>query len=343
MMHVRFLIVVGILAAVGVGCGGNTETTETSTERPPVIVRTSIVDETDFPLTVHIGGSLVGDQQTIIPAKVTTTVTEIPARVGQAVKSGELLVMLDPGGVQSQLNQAKAVFQNAEKQLTKMRNLFEAGAISETQLDGSETDYEVARANFEAARRTIEIEAPFDGVVTDVFVRAGDEISPGLPIVEVADVTSLRLILDASPAQALRLKSGQSVRVVSPVDSTIAMRGTVYSVADAADRSTRSFEVECYFESPPNGFAPGMYVTAEIEAGIIPSALTVPSEALLYRSGKTWLYVVVADTSALVSVTELASADGRTAIQGNIAAGQRVVVVGHKNLTPGATVREATQ
>jgi len=343
MMLSRIVIAFGIFAAVGIGCGGNTETSETPIERPPVVVRTAAVQEVDFPVTLRIGGTLRGDRQTVIPAKVTTTVLRIPARIGQAVKTGDLLVMLDPGGVQSQHNQARAVFLNAEKQLKKMRNLYEAGAISETQLDGVETEYEVARANFNAARRTIEIDAPFDGVVTDIFVRVGDEISPGLPIVEVADVSSLRLILETSPAQAARLNAGQPVRVVSPIDSTITMRGEIYSVADAADRSTRSFEAECRFESPPKGFAPGMYVTAEIEAGVLSSVLVVPSEALLYRSGKAMIYIIEADTSALLSVTELAAADGSTAVQGDISADQRVVVVGHKNLTPGAAVREATQ
>jgi RND family efflux transporter MFP subunit len=343
MMLSRIVIGIGILAAIGIGCGGGTETTETSTERPPVVVRTAIINRADFPVTVRIGGSLLGDRQTVIPAKVTTTVSNVPVRVGQSVKAGDLLVMLDPGGVQSQYNQAKAVFQHAEKQLKKMRNLYDAGAISETQLDGVETEYEVAKANFSAARRSIEIEAPFDGVVTDIFVRAGDEISPGLPLIDVADVKSLRLILEASPAQAALLKSGQSVRVVSPIDSSIVMRGNVYSVADAASRSTRSFEVECRFESPPRGFSPGMYVTAEIEAGIIPAALSVPSEALLYRSGRTMLYIIEADTAALLTVKELGSANGSTAVEGAIDSGQRVVVIGHKNLTPGATVREATQ
>lgn len=342
-MRFQIALIFSVAGMVMIGCGGNNQTEGTSTVRPPVTVRTVAAEQMDFPVMVRIGGTLVGEKQTVIPAKVTTTVTRVPARVGQKVRAGDLLVMLDPGGVQSQYNQAKAVFLNAEKQLTKMRNLFEAGAISETQFDAVETEYEIVKANFNAARRAIEIEAPFDGVVTDVFVRTGDEVSPGMPIVEVADVSSLRLLLEASAAQVAQLEVGQPVTVASGIDSSVVMTGNVYSIADAADRATRSFEVECRFPSPAKYFAPGMYVNAEIETEVLSAAIVVPGEAILYRSGKAMLYAIVDDTAALITVSELATGNGLSAVRGDIAAGQRIVVVGHKNLTPGASVQEAGQ
>jgi RND family efflux transporter MFP subunit len=331
-------------AAILVGCeSGNQETTSEPAQPTSIIVRTALVEQADFRVKMRLGGNLRGNRQTMIPARVATTVTKILARVGQQVKKGDVLVMLDPGGVQSQYHQMEAVFRNTEKQLKKMRALYEGGAISETQLDGAETEYEIAQANFNAARQSIEIESPFDGVVTDIDVRLGDEVAPGKPIVEVADINSLRLLLDVSPAQANRLKVGQPAKVISPVDAEITMKGSVYSIADAANRSTRSFEVECQFPSPSEGLSPGMYVTAEIETETLASALIVPSEALLYRSGKVMLYVVENDTAALLTVSELATGQGVTAVGGDIYPDQRVVVVGHKNLTPGALVEEAGQ
>jgi RND family efflux transporter MFP subunit len=268
-------------------------------------------------------------------------VTEITVRIGQSVQTGDLLVMLDPRGVQSQYQQAEALYLNAEKQRKKMKVLYETGAISEMQLDEAETGFEVAKANFNSARQSIEITAPFEGVVTDIYVRIGDEVAPGLPIVEIADVGALRLYLEVSSSQAAQLETGQPVEVSSPVDASVVMKGKVFSIADAADQVTRSFEVGCHFPTPPKGFSPGMYVTAEVVTSILGSALVVPSQALLYRSGKVMLYAVDDDSAVLITVTELASGQGRSAIKGNISPGQRVVVVGQKNLTPGTKVREA--
>jgi RND family efflux transporter MFP subunit len=278
----------------------------------------------------------------MMPAMVQTTVTRVPVKRGQTVRQGELLIMLDPGGVQSQYTQAEAVYRNAEKQVKKMRALYQAGAISETQLDGAETEFAVAQANFNAARQTIEIDAPFDGVVTDVYVRTGDEVSPGTPLVETADISALRLILDVPSDEIQVINKGELVRLTSPNDSTQTMVGEVIGVADAADVQTRSFEVECRFADVKPGFFPGMYVTADVETEILHGAILVPNDAIIYRSGEALVYTVAADTAGLVPVTVIASGRDLTAVTGSLQAGQKVVVLGQKILTPGARVREAT-
>jgi RND family efflux transporter MFP subunit len=341
-MKYALTIIFGILVIMLVGCkGGGGDTGAQSAAEREVVVRTQPIEQADFPVTLELGGSLRGDRQTMIPARVTTTVTKIPVKVGQRVRQGDLLVMLDPGGVQSQYRQAEAVFLNSEKQLQKMRALYESGAVSEMQLDGAQTAYDVAKANFDAARQAVEITAPFDGMVAGLYVRVGDEVAAGRPIVEVANIGSLRLIVNVPTSQVGQLQVGQPVTMASPADSTKIMTGTVYSIADAADQETRNFEVECHFSSPEAGFSPGMYVVAEIKVNTLPGALLVPNEALQYRSGKAQIYVVTGDTVALVMVNPLATADGKTAVEGTLQSGQRVVVVGQKNLTPGARVREA--
>jgi RND family efflux transporter MFP subunit len=340
-MTFRIFITLGLAASLMVGCSGKTDTNNSSDQRAPVVVRTGAVEQADFPVTVRVGGTLLGIQQTAIPAKLATTVIKIPVRVGQSVRKDDPLVMLDPGGVQSQYNQSKAVFQNAEKQWNKMQALYKSGAISESQYDGAKTEYEVAKANFNSARESVEIDAPFDGVVTDIPVRVGDDVSLGMQLVEVADIKQLRLILDVPTSQVGQLKSGQAVSVRSPVDSTRTMSGTVYSVADAADRATRSFEVECRFPNPVAGFSTGTYVIAEITTKILNSALIVPNDALLYRSGKAIIYAIKNDTAQMVDLSVLAMGQGKSAVSGDLVNGQRVVVVGQKNLTPGTYVREA--
>ena len=119
------------------------------------------------------------------------------------------------------------------------------------------------------------------------------------------------------------------------------MIGEVFSIADAASKATRSFEVECRFPSPPKGFAPGTYVMADIETANLTAATILPNDAILYRTGQALVYVLGSDTVALVPVEVLASGPDGSAVSGDIQPGQRVVIVGQKNLTPGTRVREA--
>ncbi|MEZ5360741.1 MAG: efflux RND transporter periplasmic adaptor subunit [Candidatus Zixiibacteriota bacterium] len=310
-------------------------------ETPAVAVVTEAVTQGDFPQTVKVGGTLRGDFQSSILAKVTSTALEIPVRVGQLVKKNDILVKLDPGSVQSQYHQAEAVYQNASKQYSRMKSLFEAGAISQAQLDAAETEYLVAQASFENASQAVLIKAPFNGMVVDIPVRVGDEVTQGNKVVEIANVGALRLILDVPTTQVGQLRKGQIVKVASPLEDGTEMTGTVVSIADAANMDTRSFEVECRFENASRGFAPGVYVVALIQTNMLSDALLVSNDALMYRSGKTYLYSIGSDTVAMIAVEVLAEGDSMSAVQGQLTTAQRVVVVGQKNLTPGTKVREA--
>ncbi len=322
---------------VAIGCGGGEVKIS---QKPPVAIRTALIQQADFPVTLSLGGTMRGDRQASLPARMQTTVMKVLVRHGEAVKKDQLLLELDRGSAQSQYRQAEAVFLNAEKRLRKMKALFASGAISEATMDETTMTYDVAEANFGNARQTVEIKASFTGVVTDLYVRPGDEVFPGTPLIEIADVTALRLILDVPTAEVGLLSLGQMVRVRSPLNSEQELIGTVYSMADAASKITRSFEVECRFESPTTAFPAGTYVTADIEINNIVSALVVPNDAILFRSGRSIMYVIDADTALLKEVEVLSSHEGQSAIAGSVLVDQKVVILGQKMLTPGARVQE---
>lgn len=338
-MRTIYICMVCFSVLVLAGCTGQDE--NNNKEKDAVAIVTGAVSQDDFSKVVNVGGTLRGDFQSSIFSKVTGTITNIPVRVGQKVSAGDILVGLDKGGVQSQYKQAEARFINAEKQYRKMQALFDAGAISESRLDEVETQFRVARADFESAREAVEIDAPFDGMVVDIPVRVGDEVDPLTKVVEIANINALRLVLDVPTSQVGELKRGQTVTVSSPLIDGATMTGEVISIADAANTDTRSFEVDCRFDNPSRGFSPGVFVVASIETKILNDALLVPNDALMYRSGKTLIYAVAADTVAMIPVEVLAGGDSLTAVSGNLAANQRIVIVGQKNLTPGSKVREA--
>jgi len=339
-MRNRRYVVFTLALLLIVGCSQNAAENQGQGEYR-VAVRTAPVEQADFPVQLSLTGTIKGERQTVIPAKTTSSVTDVKVRVGQRVTEGQLLLQLDRGGVQSQYHQTEALFRNAEKQLNKMRSLYDAGAISERELDMTTTDYEVARANYNAAREAVDVESPIDGVVTDLYVRTGDEVSPGSNLLEVADVSALRLVLEVPTTQISQLKVGQPVTVRAPDDSAVVMTGKVATIADAADKATRSFEVECHFANPPAGFSPGTFAVATINVRTVRNALLINADALLYRAGETYTYAVRGDTAVLVPVNVIAFGDSRAAVDADLTAGQKVVTTGQKNLTPGALVREA--
>lgn len=336
-----FTIPVTLLILLPLACSKG-DSSNLAEESPAVAVRTAKVEQAPFALRTTLAGTLKGDRQTVLVAKLSGTVAGVSITVGEQVARGQRLLDLDRGGVQSQYRQTEALYRDAETQLGKIESLFAAGAVSERELELARTGFDVAQANFEAARQAVEIESPIAGVVTDLYVRTGDEVAPGKPLVEVANVGALRLTLDVPSSQIGQLSVGQPVKVCAPYDTARCMDGAIRSIADAADRDTRTFEVECRFAEPLPSLAPGSFVSAEVTIRTLPAALSVPDLAILYRGGQAYVYAVDADTTLLVPLDVLARDQGRTAVAGALSPGQRVVVTGQKNLTPGARIREAT-
>ncbi|MEW5995609.1 MAG: efflux RND transporter periplasmic adaptor subunit, partial [Candidatus Zixiibacteriota bacterium] len=183
------LFIAVVLVAALNSCGGDAPPERQS---EPTAVRVMVVELSDEQVTKTYTGTLEGEQQAVMYARVAEAVDAVHVREGERVSAGRLLISLNKGGPGSRYLEAQAIFRNAEKQYRKMERLFNEGAVSETEFDAARTEYEVARASFEAAAELVEIRSPIDGVVTAVDVSAGDYLTLGQGLVTVAATDRLR-------------------------------------------------------------------------------------------------------------------------------------------------------
>lgn len=173
---VHWGVIVWCLIALA-GCGGRNEKAASSGART-VPIEIAIARLEELSVTKTYTGSLEGEEQADLVAPLGEHVTEIRAAVGTRVRAGQPVVLLDKSGASSQYYQAEATFTNAEKNLERMKSLYGEGAISQQALDGAQTAHDVAKANFGAARNSVEITTPIDGTVTAVAVSVGDLAAP---------------------------------------------------------------------------------------------------------------------------------------------------------------------
>ena len=131
-------------------------------------------------------GPLEGEEQANIIARVSERVAGIRAHVGEYVSAGQVIVSLDKSGPASQYYQAGANFKNAEKTLERMKSLYGEGAISLQALDGAQTQFDVAKANFEAARSSSSWRPPSPATSPPLTVNVGDLTVPGNALATIA-------------------------------------------------------------------------------------------------------------------------------------------------------------
>jgi len=320
-------IAIGALALTG--CGNESE--NAVTERPAVPVRVQIIEPADEQVTKTYTGSLEGERQAMLYAKIAEAVEDVKVKEGQEVKTGQVLVTLDKTGPSSKFVQTESEFKNAEKMYNKMKYLFEQGAVSETEYDDARTRYEVARAGFDAARQLVEIQSPIDGTVTSVSVRNGDNLNQGDVVATVATTRHLRVRFNVKAGDVHLLDVGDTVNVTSESVGRTAP-GVVKSVAQSADPFTRSFEIEALIDNADHAFRPGLFVRVELTVESLDNVIAIPRASVLAMSDGDIVYVVGNGTVTRQKVVLGVELAGKVVVDSGLSPGDSLVTLGQNYL-----------
>ena len=345
-MTYRSLILAAALCMlIAAGCGsGKKEDAAASRIVGAIPVQTAPVVRANLAVTKVFSASLEGEEQANIVAKISERITDINVHVGETVAAGKTIIALDKSGATSQYFQAEAGYKNAEKTLQRMKSLYAEGAISLQQLDGTQTAYDVAKANFDAARNSVELTTPIAGVMTALNVNVGDLTTPGAVLATVANVNRMKAIFSINEADASGIRIGQKVLVYSESKSETKAEGKVVQVSRSADVRSRTFEIKALLSNSKEGwFKPGMYCKVEVQLTPRVNVIAVPNGSIVSDGLNSYLYIV-REKRALRRIVVTGVTDGdRTEIAGGIAEGDQVVTIGATNVKDSSDVVIAGQ
>ncbi|HUI09992.1 MAG TPA: efflux RND transporter periplasmic adaptor subunit [Bacteroidota bacterium] len=337
----RTAFLAGACALIAPACGPGHDSDPARDVAPRVVpVETALAERSPLVVTRLFTGSLEGQEQAGIVAKIAERVTAIPVRVGARVRKGEVTVELDRSGTSSQYYQTQAAYRNAEKSLERMKSLYAEGAVPLQALDGAQTAYDVARANFEGARSAVVLTTPIGGVVTAVNCSLGDLTAPGQVLVTVADVDRMKVTFSLNETDAANVTPGAPVTVSSEARPGGDARGTIVQLAKSADVRSRSFELKAMFPNTADRwYRPGMYVKVRLAISPPGSPLLLPNAAIL-TDGTDRRVFVLRGGRAFRRNVDVGVTDGeRTVILGGVAEHDTVATVGINNLRDSILVR----
>jgi membrane fusion protein (multidrug efflux system) len=256
-----------------------------------------------------ITGSVQPERRADLRAEVSAVVLQVLKENGDPVKRGELIVRLDDTSIRDTLTAAEAsaraavqAYEQAERQYQRMAKLRETNVVSEQQLEDVEIRRNTAQSDSAAAKTRVvtarqqlertEVRAPFDGIVSDRKVSAGDTAQVGKELVKVIDPQSLRFEGLVSADSIGEVKTGQRVQFRVHGFADREFSGTITRVNPAANATTRQVEVLVSFanaKEQPN--VAGLYAEGRIETRTT-SALTVPANAVVKEGDNAFVWRV---------------------------------------------------
>ncbi|RJG26330.1 efflux RND transporter periplasmic adaptor subunit [Massilia cavernae] len=308
-----------------------------------------------------ITGSVQPERKADLRAEVSAVVLQVLKENGDVVKRGDVLVRLDETAIRDSLASADAsarsaaqALDQADRQLERMKTLRSSGMTSAQAMDDAEirrnnasSELAAARARAVLARQQLartQVRAPFDGVVSERKVSAGDTASVGKELLKVIDPTSMRFEGRVSADRIAIVKAGQPVSFRINGYAGQEFRGVVRRVDPAANEVTRQVEVLVSFApDSPQPRVSGLYGEGRIEAEAS-SALMLP-EATLVRAGDKAYAWRLKDRATLQKVDiKLGMRDPRSGsyeIQGGVAAGDIVLRAPSSSFKDGQQVQMA--
>lgn len=307
---------------------------------PIVPVRTTLAESGEIEVWREFSGGLRGREQADLHVRVGEAVTALPFSIGDQVRAGDVIVRLDYGGPSSQYYQAKATFENAEKNYRKMKYLFEEKAISELEYDAARSAYEVAQANFRAARELVEIVTPISGILLELNVRVGDIPQLGALAARVARIDTLRLSFGVPVHLVERFHIGKEGYITISLDTT-RYPCRVTRVSSAADPQTRTFTIEASIPNTDRRLQAGTFAKARFVIERVTDALKVPQVALTSEEGVFSIFVVENDTARARTVSVGINNGSYAQILSGLTVGEEVVCVGQAFLSDGYPVVRA--
>lgn len=320
----------------------------------PVDVTTAVVEAVALPEVLELTGFLAAPNEAMVPADVAGIVTEVRFKLGDRVRKGQVLAVLDTrtSAAQASASSAQASAQEAQLQAAladcaRADKLLADGAMTEAQHQratlGCEAQRQAtraAKAAADAASTAVEraqIRAPFDGVVGQKMVDVGVYVGGPQPIAVLFQEGPLKVRLNVPEAQAASVAPGAVVRVRPSALPGVELTGTVDAVGGGLRPYTRDLAVEATLDAADPRVRPGMFAQVELE-GAAAERLAVPQGAVVAEGSLHRLFRV-RDGRAYETVVRVGVArDGKVAILTDVAAGDVVVLDPPVDLADGRRV-----
>jgi RND family efflux transporter MFP subunit len=337
--------------------------------RPPMTVELATVTRGQISEEITVVGNLIGEATVAVAPRAAGRLQEVYVRLGDRVTRGQRIAKIEDFELQEQINQQEAAQQVssatirqreadlalAKTNVERSRSLFERQLLPKQQLDDAEARFTSAQAQLDLSHaqalqskarldelkinlaNTI-ITSPVNGFVARRAVDPGASVGQNAPVVDVVDITSVRLVANVVERDLKELQSGDATRVQVDAYPGETFRGRIARVSPILDPATRTAPIEVEVPNPDYRLKPGMYARVGITTDTIKDALLIPSDAMADLGGRRGVFQVLNDSAVFRTVQVGTEQGNLVEVLGGLKEGEQVITTGARALRDGDRV-----
>ena len=333
--------------------GANGAGSEPQLEALPVNVET--VSRRSLNAYLVLNGIVEPERKVEVFSRLSAYVKQIVKEEGAYVKENDVLAILDDTEIRISheqariaLEQAKLTLDESEKNLTRSQELFKKELISEQEYQtaaASNMQRRLDYQNREQVSKDLELQLNWtkirslaEGYVTERLIEVGGRVTSNQKVYTIEDFKPLLIRVFVPTSDALRLKTGLPASVSTEILKGEAFKGTVTLINPRIDVQTGTIKVTVEAYDDTLRLKPGMFVEVRIATGKKDNVLVIPRKAILYKQGKTYVFVLKDNLAGQREITLGLTEEDLAEVASGIAEGDVIVSVGVENLKDGQPV-----
>lgn len=273
------------------GCSNNKDNSQSSKNEIDNVIPVKIkkIERQKFEQYLTFYSKLTGRMENTKTSMIADRVEKIFVRAGQFVKEGQIVLQFPTDNPSLQYQQAKVAYENALKTYNRFKELLKTGETSQQNYDNVETQFLVAKRNYEALKQILFVEAPISGYISNIYVTEGQQIDIGKPLFTISVLDKVRAIAWANEKEIQYLKIGMVGKIIWNEKEYPCK---VISVAMKMDDAMKGFRVEFEAANPNLELKSGVTVEIKLKVYENPNAIVIP-KVLVEKDtqGNSYVYV----------------------------------------------------
>ncbi|MCG9971226.1 efflux RND transporter periplasmic adaptor subunit [Christiangramia crocea] len=313
------------------------------------LVSIDTLNQQKFKHYAEVQGNVATDENIIIYPEYSGILTSVKVNEGERVSRGQILAVIDDGGLKNQLAQMEAQARLAKTTYERQQRLWEQNIGSEIQYLEAKTNYEALESSVNQLKSQLAktvVRAPFSGVIDDVISEQGEVVNPGQnQLFRLISLDKMYVEAEVPENYLSKIQKGTDVKVqISSVGKEF--EGQVSQVGNNINPNNRTFRIEVSVPNEKGMIKPNQIATIKLNDYTSDTAIVIPESSIQKNAmGESLVYLYKPNGNSGIGTAEKAVVEvGYTyndsiEVKNGINTGDILITEGAKNLRDGQEVR----
>ena len=286
-------------------------------------------------------GTFEPNKETKISAELQGKINTLLVDVGSVVIKGQTLVLLDNSLLKLQVQTIDIQVEGLEADVKRFIILAKADAIQGVQLEKAELGLKSAKVQrailLEQINKTT-IKAPFQGVVTAKLSEEGAFAAPGVPLLQITDITNLKFTVNVPENDLRQFKLNHSYTITADAYPEISFTGKVTMIGSKANMGS-SFPIQFTLNNTSDlKIKSGMFGKVNLENASQEMGIIIPASAMVGNAIQPQVYLIKNGKSVMQNITISKNIQNKVVVSSGLKEGDVIVTNGFINLYDGANI-----